>query len=86
MTSLKRHFIKTFSTDVFEILLEDVKLMPDKVLKVSCRYLLHFFSFRENTGGGNIPPALRGLMVAGYMAENTTFFKNQSEAVPLVTS
>ena len=26
------------------------------------------------------------LMAAGYMAENTAFFKNRSEAVPLMTS
>ena len=56
MTSLKRHFLKNFSTDFSEILLEDVKLMLDKVLKVSCRYLMSFLSYRENTGGGNIYP------------------------------
>ena len=31
MTSLKRHFLKNSLTDFSEILLEDVKLMPDKV-------------------------------------------------------
>ena len=65
MTSLKRHFLKTFLTDFSGILSEGVKLMPEKVLKVSRRYLLWFLSYRENTGGGNIylppPPALLGL-------------------------
>ena len=68
MTSLKRHFLKNFSTDFSEVLLEDVKSMPDKALKVSRRYLRLFLSYRENTGGGNIypppPQALRGLINA----------------------
>ena len=62
MTSLKRHCLKNLSTDFSEILVKGIKLMPDTVLKVSRRYLLSFFSYRENTEGGNIyPPALRGL-------------------------
>ena len=43
---------------------EDVKLMPEKVLKVLRRYLLSFLSYRENTGAlvkFTPPPALRGL-------------------------
>ena len=30
----------------------DSKLILEKVLKVSCRYLLSFFSYRENPAGG----------------------------------
>ena len=51
ITSLKRHFLKKISTDFSETLLEDVKLMLDKVLKVLRRYLMSFLSYRENTGG-----------------------------------
>ena len=59
MTSLKRDFLKKkFLTDFPEILAEDVKLVTDKVLKVSRRYLLSFLSYRESRGGewGNIYP------------------------------
>ena len=60
----KTSFFKNISTDLSEILSEDVKLMPNKVLKVSRQYLLLFLSYRENKVGGNIyPPALRGLSV-----------------------
>ena len=64
MTSLKHHFLKKFSADFTEVLIEIVKLMPGKVLNVLRRYLLSLLSYRENTGGGNIyppPPAPRGL-------------------------
>ena len=47
MTSLKRHFLKRFLTDFSEILLEGVKLMPDKVLKVSRRYILRFSAIEK---------------------------------------
>ena len=65
MTSLKRYFLKTFSTGFSEIQLVDVKLMPDKVLKVSRRCLLSCLSYPEKPGGGNIYPSLaqRGLRV-----------------------
>ena len=57
MTSLKRNVLKNFSTDFSEILSKEVILMPEKVLKVSRRYLLSFLSYRVNTGGrGNISP------------------------------
>ena len=77
MTSLKCHFLKKLSTDFSEILLEDVKLMPNKVLKVSRRYLLSFLSYRENTGGGggNIyPPALPGLSIHKSNFKNISIF------------
>ena len=35
-----------------EVPVQDVKLMPDKVLKVLHRYLSLFWSYRENIGGG----------------------------------
>ena len=54
--SLKRHFLKKISTDFSKILLVDVKLMLDKLLKILQRYLLLFLSYRENTGGGKIYP------------------------------
>ena len=64
MTSLKRHFLKNFSTDLSEILMVDTKLMLEKVLKVSCRHLLPFLSYRENPAGGGgqnlILPPQRG--------------------------
>ena len=55
---LKHHFLKEFSTDFSEILVEDVKLMPEQVLIVSRRYLPPFLSYRENPagGGGRICP------------------------------
>ena len=59
MTSLKRYFLKNFSTDFPENLSEDVKFMPNKVMKVSRRYLPLFLSYRENTGGVGVifPPS-----------------------------
>ena len=51
MTSLKHHFVKNFATDFPEIFVEDIRLMPDKVLKVLRRYLLSFLSYRENERG-----------------------------------
>ena len=51
-TSLKRHFLKGFSTDFPEILVADVKLMMRKVLKVLRRYLSSFLSYRVNPAGG----------------------------------
>ena len=48
----------------FATLVGDVRLMPDKVMKVLRRYLLPFLSYRENTEGGGVifpTPALRGL-------------------------
>ena len=66
MTSLKRHFLKFFSTDFSEILAADVKLMLWKVLKVLRRYLLPFLSYRENPAGGDIrPPPQRGAGLTG---------------------
>ena len=49
----------------------DAKLMQEKVLKVSCRYLLLFLSYRENPAGGGAesppPPAGRGIMVKVFL-------------------
>ena len=59
MTSLKRNFLKKNLYGFSEILTVDVKLILEKVLKVSCRYLLPFLSYRENLaegGGQNLPP------------------------------
>ena len=56
MTSLKRHFLKHFSTDFCEILIADVKLMLGEVLIVSRRYLPLFLSYRESPAGGFDPP------------------------------
>ena len=46
--------------DLSEILMVDPTLMVTKVLKVSCRHLLLFLSYRENPEGGgrgqNLPP------------------------------
>ena len=63
----------------------DAKLMREKVLKVSSRYLLPFLSYRENPAGGqNLPPpplpAGRGLnygQIIPYVSqasENTFLF------------
>ena len=54
MRSLKRRFLKKFSSNFSELLIKDVKLMQDKVLEVSRRYLLSFLGYRENAewGGG----------------------------------
>ena len=51
MTSLKHYFLKNFFADFSEMLSEGAKFLSYKVLKVSCRYLLAFLSYRENTGG-----------------------------------
>ena len=52
--SFSQKFLNGFS----EILLEDVKLMPDEVLKVWRRNLLSFLGYLENAGeGGNIYPS-----------------------------
>ena len=51
MTSLKRHFLKDFSTDFPEILVADVKLMMRNVLKVLRRYLSSFLRYRESQAG-----------------------------------
>ena len=56
MTSRKRHFLKKKSTDFSEILVTGVKLMLEKVLKVSRRYLPLFLSYRENPAGGAFAP------------------------------
>ena len=49
----KTPFSQTILVGLFpEILVEDVKLMPNMVLKVLRRSLLSFLSARGNTGGG----------------------------------
>ena len=66
MTSLKRYFLKTFSTDFSEILLADIKSMLEKVSKVLHLYLPPFLSYRENPEGGqNLPPPPSGAHVKG---------------------
>ena len=72
MMSLKRHFLKNFSTDFPEILVEDVKLMLGKILKVSRRYLPPFLNNRENPAGGVIfaPPVGRGLTHRMHKSRN----------------
>ena len=57
MTSLKQHFPRSFPRDFSNILLGDVKLMPDKVLNIFAS-LSSFLSYSENTvgEGGNIFP------------------------------
>ena len=50
-------------TDVSEILIEDVTLITEKVLKVLRRYLLPFLSHRENPAGGRIFPPRSGARV-----------------------
>ena len=54
--TLKRHFFQNLSTVFPEILLEDVKLMPEEVLKVSRRYLLSLFQLSRKYGKGVISP------------------------------
>ena len=56
MTSLNRNCLKNFSTDFSEILSEDDKLMPDRVLKVSHRYLLSFLAIEKIREGVIFPP------------------------------
>ena len=52
MTSLKSRCLKNLSTDFSEILMLDAKLVLEKALKVSCRNLLPFLSYRENPAEG----------------------------------
>ena len=61
ITSLKRHFLKTFWTDVSEVWVADLKLMLGKVLNVLCRYLPPFFELSRKAGRGaeSPPPQLR---------------------------
>ena len=47
-TQFSQKYVHGFSIT----LIEDVKLMPDKALKVLHQYLLSFLSYPENTGGG----------------------------------
>ena len=65
MTSLKRRCLKNPSTDFSEILWEDVKLMPDKVLKVWRRHLLSFWAIEKirEVVISPPPPALRWVKV-----------------------
>ena len=57
MASLKDHFIKHLWTELCDIVMEDFKLMLNKVLKDLCHYLPMFFSYPENPGGvQNLPP------------------------------
>ena len=69
MTSLNRHFLKHFSTDSSEIMVTDVILMLRKVLKVSCRYLSPFLSYRENPveGAESTPPPQWGACYGDYL-------------------
>ena len=54
-------------------LVRDVKLMLDKVLNVLRLYLLLFWRYPENTGGGNIypppPPSLRWLRLSTRLSK-----------------
>ena len=51
MTSLKRHFLKK-SNRILRFFRQRVKLMSDKILKVWCRCLTSFSSYREYSRGG----------------------------------
>ena len=57
-------FKKTTRLIFSEILMKDVKLMLEKVRKVSRRYLALFLNYRENPAGGEAesapPPPGRG--------------------------
>ena len=61
MASIKRHYIKN-TTYFLENIMEDVKLMPDKMLKVLRRHLLSFSSYglnlSGNRGGAVSPPSV----------------------------
>ena len=59
-TQFSQKFLDRFFS---EILIEDVKLIPNKVLKLSRRYLMSFLSYRENTGGGKIYPSPNGARI-----------------------
>ena len=62
MTSPKRHFLKNFPTEFDKIFRQGVKLMSNKVLRVSWRYRMYLSSYSEYSRGGRIcPPAGRGL-------------------------
>ena len=52
MASLKRHFppSKKIYTDLRAILMDDVKLVSDKIIKFSIRHLPSILSWRENPG------------------------------------
>ena len=57
VTSLKRHFLKYFSTDFSGILIADVKLMLRKVINISRRYLLPFWAIKKmRRGWQNLSP------------------------------
>ena len=56
----KTPFSQKFLDGFSEILIRDVKSMPDKVLEVLRRYLPLFMSYRENTGGGQYPQRCAG--------------------------
>ena len=77
MTSLKSYFFENTCTGFSENLVEDIKLMPNKVLKVSRWYLPSFLCYRENSGGGgrssgsrvNVFPAIF-LWWSGFIRSN----------------
>ena len=53
----KRHKNAVFSrSDFVATLVEDVKLTPGKLIKVSCCYLPSLSSNRETSRGDNVPP------------------------------
>ena len=52
VTLIKVSFSQKILHGFSEVLMEDAKLMLDKVLKVSNRYLSPYLSYRENPGGG----------------------------------
>ena len=58
MATLKSDFLKKKNTGEFsEIVMGDIKLMPNKIRKVSRGYLSSFLSYRETPSGGqNLPP------------------------------
>ena len=57
MASPKSHFLKKkISTDLSEILMGDVKLLLDNVLKAYLQYIPQFLSYQENPEGSIICP------------------------------
>ena len=56
MASLKPYFLEWLLTDFPGKFTEDVKLMPDNVLKVLRRYLPSFMSYRDKSGGAESAP------------------------------